>query len=81
MSTSILNVSGVINVCNHQRTLQTLFLVALCFQRIHREAGEVCDIFIPDFCEGGIKRLSQINAWSVKWLRQIHARLLFGILR
>ena len=35
-------------------------------QRIHREAGEVCDIFILDFCEEGIKRLSQINAWSVK---------------
>ena len=40
-------------------------------QRIHREAGEVCDIFILDFCEEGIKRLSQINTWSVKtywWL-------------
>uniref|UniRef100_A0A671TZ23 Ig-like domain-containing protein n=1 Tax=Sparus aurata TaxID=8175 RepID=A0A671TZ23_SPAAU len=33
-------------------------------QRIHREAGEVFDIFIPDFSEEGIKRLSQINAWS-----------------
>ena len=30
-------------------------------QRIHREAGEVCDIFIPDFWEEGIKCLSQIN--------------------
>ena len=52
-------------------------------QRIHREAGEVCDIFVPDFWEEGIKRLSQfaawsqINAWSVKWLKQINARLLF----
>ena len=26
-------------------------------QRIHREAGEVCDIFIQDFCEEGIKCL------------------------
>ena len=42
-------------------------------------AAEVCDIFIPDFWEEGIKRLSQIaswsqiNAWSVKWLKQINA--------
>ena len=35
-------------------------------QRIHRKAGEVCDIFIPDFCEEGIERPSQINTWSVK---------------
>ena len=34
-------------------------------QRIHWEAGEVCDIFIPDFWEEGIKHLSQINAQSV----------------
>ena len=45
-------------------------------QRIHREPGEVCDTFIPDFWEEGIKLLSpiavwsQINAWSVKWLKQ-----------
>ena len=41
-------------------------------QRIHREAGEVCDIFIPDFCKEGIKHLSQINAWSFKRLKQIN---------
>ena len=28
------------------------------------EAGEVCDIFIADLCEEGIKRLSQIAALS-----------------
>ena len=41
-------------------------------QRIHREAGEVCDIFIQDYCEEGIKRLSQIAFWSVKWLKQLN---------
>ena len=47
-------------------------LLAEGCQRIHREAGKVCDIFIADLCEEGIKRLSQIaslsqiNAWSVK---------------
>ena len=38
-------------------------------QRIHWEAGEVCDIFITDFWEEGIKQLSQIATW---WLKQIN---------
>ena len=43
-------------------------------QRFNREAGEVCDIFILNFCEEGIKRLSQINTWCVKtywWLMAV----------
>ena len=48
-------------------------------QRIHREDGEVCDIFIPYFCEEGIKCLSRINAWSVQWLKPINAPTIFGV--